>query len=191
MITQGKIQEEELPKILSFSNIDQMAKAQQVPEQTEPMQELGDVSDDEAKAIKYASIAIILKSLPESKRQKILLNLDKLEASHIMAFMQLEDLEKRVNHAMVDRYLKEFRHNISSIKRTLYSQSANSIMSLKEKFTEIEIKNTLKEERPLVKDYVEYCLTDIPQSYSRIKFSMPVINVISSYIRAKLSAQYS
>ncbi|OGI18451.1 MAG: hypothetical protein A2287_05550 [Candidatus Melainabacteria bacterium RIFOXYA12_FULL_32_12] len=179
LIKSGKINEQDLTGVMAHSNIDQMAQS----EQNNPQMSV----DEEKKTIKYASIALLLKTLSDTKKDKILSALGSQEAEQIKMFMQIPDLESKVDPALIDQFLKDFKRNMSSIKRHIYSQS-NNIMSLKEQFTELEIKKVVQFERKKIKDYVDYCLVDIPTAYIPVEFSSQVSSIITNYIKSKLPA---
>lgn len=174
-----KINEQDIPKILSYSNIEQLSRENKANDQP--------LNADEERNIKYASIALLLKSLPEEKRRKILSGMGQQEVDRIKAFMQVQDLEQKINPALVNQFLKDFKQNLATLKRSVYSQT-NSIMSLKELFTEIEIKNSVQYERKKIREYVEYCLVDLPATYSNVVFSPQVTKIIANYIKSKISA---
>lgn len=179
LVKAGKIKETEIENILAYSNIDLMAQAS-TPDSPASKAE-------EEKALKYASIALLLKTLPELKREKILASMDQQEAGQIRMLMQIPDLEERIDPNLVDKFLKNFKSNVPSIKRHIYSQT-NNIMSLKGQFTELEIKKVIQFERKKIRDYVDFCLVDIPTAYARVEFSPHVAGIITNYIKSKLPA---
>jgi hypothetical protein len=175
----GKLDEEDINNVLSYSNIDKMAD--------ESNANAGVNKGVDEKTAKLASIAVMLKALSDIKREKILSSLDPEDAEKIRNLLQIPDLETKLNPNVVDEFLRDFRKNIPSIKRFVYSQS-NNIMSLKEHFTEIEIKNAVKSERKKIRDYIDYCLVDLPTSYMSVELSQMVSNIIDNYVKSKLYA---
>jgi len=171
----GKIKEEKLPEILAFSNIDEMA-TQNEPEMTK---------EQENKILKCASLALVLKKMPENKIKKILSELDAETAREIVYFINTPDLEKRIDSQLANSFLSGFKQSLLSSNTQLKKILKGRISKLKNLYDEYLILKQLRFERPFLKQYVQNSLSQKNQSK---KLSPYVENIVYEYIVSKLSA---
>ena len=174
----GKVSEESIQKILQESNIDKMAEE---ANKNRP-------ESDSEKTFKLASVALLLKSLPQEKAKKILASLDQSQSNRIIYYMNMPDLEKKLDSDEVAKSLKEFKKNLLLSKKPGISSQIDLIKRLKSLYSDNNIKNKIKFERPGIRAYVEYCLKNTsPETYN-FEFSPYISEITLSYLRLKLSA---
>ncbi|MCK7485706.1 MAG: hypothetical protein MZU97_09230 [Bacillus subtilis] len=181
-----KINEAEISNILTYSNIDKMAEKQNPPDNPSAQQpQQTQQAQIDQKSLKFAAIAILLKTLSKEKFEKILASMDAEQVAQIKKFLAIPNLEQKVDPAIVEQFLKDFKNNMNSIKQYV-QENLNPFDELKELFSEIEIKKAVQGERKKIKEYVNYCLVDIPTSYKNVEFSPLLSKVIANYIKDKL-----
>jgi len=185
----GKINADDIPRILSFSNMDKMAEenSRRNQQNTQPEQSPQAVMPDEEKAVKYASIAIFLKSLPQGKVNKIFNSIDEEEAVQIKSFMEMQDLEQKIDPKVADKFLKQFKEIFCRHTDSEPENYCEMILQLKMKYNEVDIRNIVKFERPLIKNYVGLCLDNDRRKLSKINLSHFVAGIVYDYLTSKLA----
>lgn len=184
----GAITEEQLQIAQSQSNIDQMAQeaaqaeaeAQANGEPPSPGYTSSQQSD--SKILKLATFAIVLKILPESKRQGVLNKFSAEDAQMLRDYANMDGLENRLDPSLVTKCLNEIKNvlpkskNLSSkrVNERLYNIVKNSDIS--------KISNMIIKERQFVKNLI----SQASQGYSEDKIPPRVTDVISSYLEEKL-----
>ncbi len=190
----GKINAADIPRILSFSNIENMAQENarrnqqnpQNPQNPQPPKEPQKIGKDNEKALKYASIALFIKTLPEAKVKRIFGILGNEEINEINAYLEMPDLEEKIEPSTASRYLKEFKEIFCKKDASLPEDFCSKILNLKMNYNEIDIKNTVKFERPVIKNYVHLCLDNDRRKLEKLNLSPYIASVVYDYITSKL-----
>jgi hypothetical protein len=172
----GKIKETDIPEILSYSNVDTMA-AQPQPEVTK---------EQENKFLKCASLALLLKTMPKDKISKILSSFDSETAKQIQYFIDVPDLEQKLDSKVANSLLSEFRQYYSNKKQPQFNL-ANKIHTLKDLYDEFFIVKQVKFERSIIQVFVQNCLAD-NSTKSEMKLSPYIENIVYDYLVTKLTA---
>lgn len=172
----GVINQDKVSEIISYSNVDSMAK------------ESGAAAiEDEDKIIKYAAISIVLKKMSKEKVESILSKFSPEEQQKINAYLNIDGLEQKIDATLVYQYLRELKINVANIARPKISEVIAGIKSLKKRFSEEEIFNTLSYERSLVQDYVETCLFESTSKALKVEFSPYIAKILYGYVKSKLA----
>ncbi|MDD3013088.1 MAG: hypothetical protein PHC34_05235 [Candidatus Gastranaerophilales bacterium] len=173
----GKINENEIPEILSYSNIDSMA--------TESQQEI--TPDIENKLLKCASLALVLKSMPQNKVNRILAGFDKQTALQISHLIQTPDLENQIDLNSANNILFGFKQTFSAQDISQQSSSVDKISTLRDLYDEHSIIKHVQYERPLIQQYVQ---NNITQKTAKIEINMSsyIENIVYNYLVSKLTA---
>ena len=103
----GILTKEMADDALSQSNIDAMA-IEQVQEETE--QEIATMSD--AKIIKLASLAVLIKNFPSEKLKSILQKINKPERDVLIQYLKVSDLEEKLDVNATMRCLEEMKNTL-------------------------------------------------------------------------------
>lgn len=177
LASSGVIKEESVSQIISHSNVDKMAK-----------ESTGNVVADEDKIIKYAAIAIVLKKLSQEKVQRLLSSFSVEEQQQIFSYVNIENLEQKIDPALVYQYLIDLNKNIARIASPKSSEAIANIKALTKNFKEEEIVNTLSYERSKIIDYVETCLFESTPKALQVELSPYIAKILYSYIKSKLVA---
>jgi len=171
----GVISEEKVKEVIAYSNVDAMAKEQS-----------GGSIDDEEKIIKYASIAIVLKKMSKDKVDGILSNFSEEEQKHIANYLNIENLEQKMDPSLVYQYLSELKKNIADIAKPRSLEIIAGIKELKKNFKEEQIFNVLSHERSFIHEYMESCLFESTAKTIKLGFSPYIAKIILHYVKSKL-----
>ena len=174
----GVIPEDKVNEIISYSNVDSMAK-----------ETSGSLVEDEDKIIKYAAIAIVLKKMSKEKVQSLLSNFSPEEQQKITSYLNIEGLEQKVDPALVYQYLSDLKKNVSNIARPKMTETIAEIKALKKSFSDEQIFDTLSYERSLVLDYIETSLFESTSKALKFHFSPYIAKILYNYVKSKLVLQ--
>ncbi len=172
----GVIAQEKVQEVISYSNVDAMAK-----------ETSGITNDSEDKVIKYAALAIVLKKMSKEKLDSIMANFSPEEQEKINSYMKIENLEQKMDPSLVYEYLEILKKNIADIAKPKNTEIVTSIKTLKKKYSEEEIFDTLSYERSFVLDYIETCLFEKAAKVAKLGFSPYIAKILYSYIKLKLA----
>jgi uncharacterized protein (UPF0147 family) len=172
----GLIPEESIPEILSYSNIDAMAEQSQ----------MSLTKEQENKILKCASLALLFKSMSHDKVNKILAGMDKETAEQIAHFMNIPDLEQKLDSDLVNRLLGNFKQNISNNPKPQKAKLSGKIKTLKNLYDDYLIVSKVNFERPVIKTFVQDSLMQKP-SRNDITISPYIENIIYNYLVSKLT----
>lgn len=154
------------------SNIDDMAKADS--------EALNNASD--LKILKLAAFALIARKLPNDKVTTLLTKFSQSDANVVLQYMQLDDLESKIDPSLLTQCLKDFQANTPKdqtlvLPKIMRKFGRNIRTVPKDLLSEITYY-----ERPFVSEVVNN-----PKGYDKWKVSPPLINVICSYIEEKVN----
>ena len=174
----GVIPEDKISEIIAHSNVDNMAK-----------ETTGTVIDNEEKIIKYAAVAIVLKKMSKEKVNSILSQFSPEEQEQISSYLNIENLDQKIDPSLVYQYLKDLKKSVANIARPKISETIAGIKALKKRFNDEEIFNTLSYERSLILDYVETCLFESTSKALKVEFSPYIAKILYNYVKSKLAPQ--
>jgi len=174
----GVIDQEKVKEIISYSNVDAMAK-----------ETTGSIIENEDKIIKFAAVAIVLKKMSKEKVESILSNFSEEEQQQIHSYLNIEGLEQKIDPSLVYQYLKELKKNVANIAKPRILETVAGIKALKKRFSDEEIFNTLSYERSLILDYVETCLFESTQKALKVEFSPYIAKILYNHVKSKLIPQ--
>lgn len=173
---EGKISQDLIQRALSQSNIDEVSKQMQ-----------GNLSkEEEDKALKLASIALLLTTFSKEKAEKILKGMPTAQAEKIRSYMNIQDLDQKLDPNLALQFLNEFKSKITDNQSKIPAVMSN-IKNLTNLYTEEEIINTVSKERTNIKEYVENCLLGEPNIHGQYLISHPISKIVYNYIKTQLS----
>lgn len=172
------IPENQVKEALTYSNVDKMAQ-----------ETSGPIVTDEEKILKYTAIAIVLKKMPQEKIEQIISNFEEEEQKHIISFLKIENIEQKVNPAVISKYLEELKKNVSNISKPNITKTVKSINALKTEFNTEEIFNVISYERSQIHDLMEKSLFETTQKASKVKISPYIAKVIYDHVKSNLVKQ--
>lgn len=133
-------------------------EAIQQQQQQAPVQMQGGA--DNKKAFKLASLALLLRTLSQDKVASILNKFNPQDAQLVIQYMQMPDLNQRVDANMAMQCLKEIKTNLPSKHSTSPNQLIFRIKNALKNTTRERVEVMLKPERINVKKFVSSALKD-------------------------------
>ena len=146
---------------LSQSNIDKMmAEIQAEQEQQAAAQGQGDGIVGEQtvlsqKSMKLATLAILLKDVPEDRVTTILTKFDENDVNEIKEYMSTPDLKRKIDLRYSMHCLKEIKSNLPEPKQLSPARILKRINIMSEKIGKDRLVKMVKEERSKVRDFVK------------------------------------
>ena len=175
----GVVTEQVLDNALSQSNIDAMATEQF--EQEQQMQEdLIQMSD--AKVIKLASLAVLIKNFPQEKIKNILQKFNKPEREVLMKYLKMPDLEQKLDANATLKCFSEMKNTLPEAITVSYDKAHKKLCKIVKNSDKNKILNIINNERPIVQEFVSSC-------YLRKKTKIPayVADIVSKYLEENVS----
>lgn len=170
------LNDEAIKKAESQSNVDNMVQAT-VEEETKAIQEMSD-----KKILKLASLALLLKSLPQEKQNAILSKFNEPEARVLKDYLNMENLEAKVDPKITQRCLGEVK---SILPQPKHSSSENCMFKLKKlifRNGREQIDNLVKFERPNIKATINNIIAG-----EEVEISPHIKVALFNYISEKVS----
>ena len=150
---------------------DQMAQAQ-IPQQT----------GNQNKILKLASVALILKTLSQDKVHTILNKFSPDDAQLVSQYMQMNDLETRLDPNVSIQFLKEIKTQLPEPKQLSPSKITERIeKAIKGCENPQKLQEMLKKERPMVKKFIQ-C------AYEGEFYEMPIriANIVAQHVECSV-----
>ncbi len=171
----GKIDEALAENTMSQSSIDAMSQ------QEYDQEHLGeDLSD--AKILKLASLALLIKKLPEQKAQNIISKFNQSEAQVLLQYIKMPNLEQKIDKGITIRCLSEIKEVLPEPKVVSMDRVYAKLFKIVKTKDKNEISNIIENERPNIKQFVM-----APYTKELAKIPSRVGNVICKYLEEKLS----
>ncbi len=170
------LDDEAIQRAESQSNVDNMVQAT-VEEETKAIQEMSD-----RKILKLASLALLIRSLSKEKQETILGKFNEPESRVLRDYLNMENLEAKVDPKITQRCLGEVK---SILPQPKHSSSENCMFKLKKlifKNGREKIDNLVQFERPIIKATInDIIMGEEPEISPHIKI------VLFNYISEKVS----
>lgn len=177
------INKEILERAIHQSNIDDMMQQIQ-EEKAEQQKEIAPSNIDKksnSKILKLASVALLLKQISQDKVQTILNKFEPQDAQTIIQYMQMPDLETKVDRNIAMKCLHEIKVNLPEPKFINPDKILAKMNKVFEKLPKERIEKITVNERPNVKDFISQALegecTNIPSK---------VANIIAQHLEEKV-----
>ncbi len=156
LVKKGVLSEQQYKVAMSASNLDKMEENIEEKRLDDSInaQNSASASTSTKKALKLASLAIVLKNLPEQKANEIINILDKNDVQHIINYMKMSNLEEKVDPALIIKTLEEVKQ-IIPVPEIVYLRKALNKYRKVIKATKPEVlSNIALNEREAVKDFI-------------------------------------
>ena len=173
----GIITEQTSSNALSQSNIDAMAKEQVEEETTAKIASMSD-----AKIIKLASLAILMKNFSSEKTKNILMKFNKPERDVLIKYLKMPDLEKKLDIKATIRCFDEIKNTLPEAVIVSYDKAYKKMYKIVKNSDKNKILSIIKNERPAVIDFILSCYDK-----KRSKIPAYVADVISKYLEENVS----
>lgn len=133
------------------------------------------------KLFKLASLALLLRTVSQDKVSSILNKFNPQDAQLVIQYMQMPDLNQRVDATTAIQCLKEIKTNLPSMRSTSPNQLIYRIKNSLSMYTPEKIEVYLKPERINVKRFVMSALND-----ELYELAPKVSNVIAQHIESSV-----
>lgn len=173
--SKGQLDEKVSDNVLHQSNIDSMAK-------TEVEKETVGADMSDAKILKLASLALLIKNFPAEKIKNIISKFNKPEAQVLIQYLKMPDLENKVDSDITARCITEIRKTLPEPKIVTYDRCFRKLCKIVKNSDKNSISNIIKEERPIIRDFVF-------SAYTKDEAVIParVASIICKHLEEKLA----
>lgn len=184
--SRGILSDEQVKEALSHSNIDEMA--QQTAQQEQAAQDAGNANDyanqvSDTKILKLATFAIVLRHLPEDKRQSLLDKFNPDDAAILKDYAKMEDLEHKLDPTVVAKGLKEIKSSLPKSKKVNPTRINQKLYNIIKNSNITKISNIMGKERKSIKDYV----ANVTSNNKNSPISPRIADIICSHLEEKLN----
>jgi hypothetical protein len=177
MINNGAIQKP-IDEILSHSNIDDIAHEQ--------AQNIDNTKDQEEKELKFASLAIFLRNLPQEKVTRVIQSLSQEDQQKIYVYMNMKDLEQRIDPETINNCLHHFNELLPGVKeRNSKKESYSALYTTLKQISEKKSDTIFQDERTNIKNFIYKLRNGKINMYSSEGFSPDVVTIINNYLLSK------
>lgn len=178
------IDENVLNTALHQSNIDDMMKQMQEEKAQLAVESEIEQANHQAnsKILKLASIALLLKQVSQDKVQTILNKFNSEDAQTVIQYMQMPDLERKVDRSIAMKCLQEIKTNLPEPKYINPEKIISKINKTFEKTTKIKVDKLMKKERPKVKEFL-----DKAREGEYLEIPTKVANIIAQHLEDNIS----
>lgn len=130
-------------------------------------------SNVDTKILKLATLAMLFRQVKQEKVQSILNKIDSDDATSVIKFMDMDNLDEKVDHKAAMRCLEDFKSNIPRGKGSISTASiVERIKNVAENLDKSQLELILRPERAKVKKFVFTALEgeyyDIPPRVANI-----------------------
>ena len=166
------------------SNIDDMMEQLQHEKSELEKEALHQEDSNKAnsKILKLASVAILLKQVSQDKVQSILNKFDSQDAQTVIQYMQMPDLEQKIDQDITMRCLREIKISLPEPKYISADKMLLRMNKIFELIPKDKVEKIITKERPKVKEF-------IAKAYDGEYSQMPskVANLIAQHLEESVS----
>lgn len=172
-----------LERATKQSNIDEMMQQMQHDSiETVAQEALEPGNQPSSKILKLASVALLLRQLSQDKVQTILNKFSSNDAQTVIQYMQMPDLENKVDKSIAMKCLQEIKTNLPEPKQISPAKILARMSAIFEKIPKDRVDKTVMKERPEVKLFVSKAFNG---EYSQIPSK--VANIITQHLEESVS----
>lgn len=150
------IDQEVVDRALGQSNIDSMME--QIQEEKQDQVVLNEVNhtseNDNSKILKLASVALLLKQVSQDKVQTILNKFDPSDAQMVIQYMNMQDLENKLDESITMKCLHEIKGSLPEPKYINPDKIIANLNKIFQKTKKENIDILISKERPKVKEFI-------------------------------------
>ncbi len=141
---------------LGQSNIDAMMQQiqEERQEQDPDVQQGYDSSISNSKILKLASLALLLRNVSQDKVQAILNKFDPNDAKTVIQYMEMSDLDQKIDKSITMKCLQEIKTNLPEPKYLNPQKIISRMNKIFEKIPKPVLERNISKERPLVKEFI-------------------------------------
>lgn len=168
----GVINQKQAQIAAKQSNIDDMAKADNAA--------LESASD--LKVLKLAAFALVAKKLPNDKVSTLLTKFNSSDANVVLQYMQLEDLEQKIDSQLLKQCLEDFQTILPQSEEVNLLKTMRRFGRNLKSIRKSALMSIVEYERPMILEIVKN-----PEEYKTWTISTPLLNVICSHLEEKIN----
>ncbi len=140
----GALSQEQVNLAAQQSNIDEMAKADD--------EAIASASD--AKILKLAAFAMILRQMPNDKVGVILNKFSPTDAKVLIQYMQMDDLETKLDSGIVMKCLQEIKTTLPEPKKVNINKTLGNFSKILASADMSLLQEIIGDERPIIRDFI-------------------------------------
>lgn len=161
------------------SNIDAMME--QIQEEKAKAESPAGVVSSEAKLLKLAALALLLKKTSQEKAQVILSKLNSQDSQTVIQYIQMPDLEQKIDKNIALKCLKEMKLNLPEPKKINPNKILSQINTIAQERGKNKIEIAIKRERANVQHFIK-------NAYEGEYAKMPakVANIIAQHLEERV-----
>ena len=173
----GILSEQVTDNAMHQSNIDEMARAE-VEEETST--DIACMSD--AKIIKLASLAVLMRNFSTERMKLILQKFDKPERDVLINYLKMQDLEEKLDAKAAMRCFEEMKQALPEAVVISYDKAYKKVYKIVKNSAKDKILDIIKEEKPAIQDFILSCYTN-----KRKKIPAYIAESVAKYLEEKIS----
>lgn len=177
------IDEQTCEAALGQSNIDEMMhKMQSEQEITQATQGIPSEDNSSTKILKLASVALLLRQVTQDKVQTILNKFNPQDAQMIIQYMQMPDLETKVDINIAMKCLNEIKTNLPEPKYISFDKILSRMDAIFKKVPKEKLDRITSKERSNIKEFIQKA-----QDGETTQIPSKIANIIAQHIEESVS----
>lgn len=142
----GALSAEEVQNASGRSNIDDMAK--------EMKQDSAVANASDSKILKLAAIAMLMRKMPQEKIVKMLQKFNQNDAQILIEYIQMPDLENKLDKGIAQKCLHEIKMSLPEPKRLSFEKVYSKLYNIVKNSDKTEVSAIIEEERLNIRRFV-------------------------------------
>lgn len=193
LVNAKALDEEAAKEALSQSNVDKMTnevKEQAAAQEGEAAStaNAAATAEDDERTLKYVTVAMFLKKMPQEKAEKILKNMEESQRQQIQSCLGIKDLEQKIDSSIINQYINDLKKNISMHSKPGIKELIKTLKAFQEHYGEESIINLTIFERANVQKFLSDCLFEDNINACKTTLSPYIIKILCGYLNNKLAA---
>lgn len=177
------IDEQTCEAALGQSNIDEMMhKMQSEQEIAQATQGIPSEDNSSTKILKLASVALLLRQVTQDKVQTILNKFNPQDAQMIIQYMQMPDLETKVDINIAMKCLNEIKTNLPEPKYISFDKILSRMDAIFKKVPKEKLDRITSKERSNIKEFIQKA-----QDGETTQIPSKIANIIAQHLEESVS----
>ena len=177
--TNGIIDETLYENASHQSNIDVMME--QIQEDKAKAENVSPVQSSDAKLLKLASLALLLKQVSQAKAQVILSKFNSEDAQLIIHYMQMPNLDQTIDKNIAMNCLRDMKTNLPEPKKVNPNKIISKINNIANEKGKVNIAIAIKKERANVQFFINNAMDG-----EFVKMPTKVANIIAQHLEERI-----
>lgn len=177
----GALSDEQYNNAVNCSNIDEMAK--QVSEDAQAAQQSDEYANNmsDNKILKLATLAMVIKRLPENKRAAVLKKMKVEDAGIVQEYARMEGLEEKLDQNVSVKCLEDIKKNLPEPRKINTGKVYEKLYLIVKNSDISKISNIIRRER----DYVKKVVLGTAQE-GEIEIPPRIVDIICQHLEDKI-----